>query len=471
MKKNGILKALGIVFLIYVILSWIIPTGYYNNSVFTTSTIDPVGLVDIIKYPIVALTSSVFVLTAICFITIGGLYGVMKKTGLYSKLVDSVCTKFKGNEEMFVILSTFVLALLSSLTALTLPIFVFVPFIVGVLLLMGYDKITALLSTVGAILVGNMATTYGFNIAGYICYFYNTKINDGILFKIILFALLVGGLILFILMLNKNNKLTKPTKEELKDIPYYEEKKKNNCKTIASIIVILIAFVLVMVGMYNWYYGLGIEVFNKFDTAISEVKYNNLPILSYIIGDIGAIGYWNNYEFCFILIVVAFIIGKIGKLNCSEIVESFLDGAKKMLPVAIFAILANIIFLFMNSSNTGYVFYSTICNFFFSLSDKLGALSVGITSAIGGILYNDFPYMISMTNAQITAVYDNLTLVTFIQYAIHGLVQLVAPTSVLLVAGLTYLDIPYKEYLKNIWKYIVGALIIIVALSIIISFI
>ena len=177
MKKNGILKALGIVFLIYVILSWIIPTGYYNNSVFTTSTIDPVGLVDIIKYPIVALTSSVFVLTAICFITIGGLYGVMKKTGLYSNLVDSVCAKFKGNEEIFVILSTFVLALLSSLTALTLPIFVFVPFIVGVLLLMGYDKITALLSTVGAILVGNMATTYGFNIAGYICYFYNIKIT------------------------------------------------------------------------------------------------------------------------------------------------------------------------------------------------------------------------------------------------------------------------------------------------------
>ena len=193
--------------------------------------------------------------------------------------------------------------------------------------------------------------------------------------------------------------------------------------------------------------------------------------MSYLIGDISAIGYWSNYEFAFILVIVTFIIGKIGKLKYSDIVESFLDGAKKMLPVAVFAIAANIIFLFMNSSSTGYVFYSTICNFFFNLSDKLGVLSVGITSAIGGILYNDFPYMLNTISTQVAAVYDNLTLVTFIQYSIHGLVQLVAPTSVLLVAGLTYLDIPYKEYLKNIWKYILGALMIIIVLSIIISFI
>lgn len=471
MKKNGILKALGILLLIYVILSWIIPTGYYSNSTFTTSTIDPVGLVDIIEYPIIALTSSVFVLTAICFIVIGGLYGVMKKTGLYSKLVDSVCSKFKNNEEMFLILSIAVLSLLSSLTALTLPLFVLVPFVVGVLLVMGYNKITALLSSVGAILVGNMATTYGFNVAGYINYFYNTGINYGILFKIILFVLLTGGLILFVLMLNKNNKLKKPTKDELKEIPYYEEIKKNNTKVLVPIIIITIAFVLILVGMYNWYYGLGIEFFNNLYTNISEIKYNNISIITSIIGDIGAIGYWNNYEFSFILIILTFIIGKIGKLTLEEIALSFLDGAKKMLPVAIYTILASTIFLFMNSSSTGYVFYSTICNFFFNLADKLSIISVGITSAIGGILYNDFPYMISTISTQIVATYDNLTLVTFIQYAIHGLVQLVAPTSVLLVAGLTYLNISYKEYLKNVWKYLVGALAIIIALALIISII
>ena len=469
MKKNGILKSLGILLLIYVILSWIIPTGYYNNSTFTTNTILPVGLVNIIKYPIMLFTSELFSLITVCFIIIGGFYGVMKKTGLYSKLVDSVCYKFKNNEEIFLILAITVLALLSSLTSLTLPLFVFVPFVIGVILVMGYNKITALLSSVGAILVGNMASTYGFNVAGYVNFFYNTELNNGILLKIILFVLLTGGLILFVLMLNKNNKLKKPVKEEIKEIPYYEEKKKNNSKLLIPVIIMIITFILIMVGMYNWELGLDIKFFNELYKSISEIEYNNIPIVTYLIGNIGAIGYWRNYELAFILVILSFIIGKIGKLTLEEIIESFLDGAKKMLPVAIYAIFTNIIFLFMAS--TEYTFYATICNFFFNLSDKLGALSVGIVSAIGGVLYNDFPYMLNIISTQTIVTYDNLALVTFIQYAVHGLVQLIAPTSVLLVAGLTYLDISYKEYLKNVWKYLVGALVIIMALAVIISFI
>lgn len=469
MKKNGILKALGILFLIYVVISWLIPTGYYNNGEFTTGTIEPLGLFDIIKYPIINLTSSVFILYAICFLFIGGLYGVMKKTGLYSKLVDNVCSKMKGNEELFLIIITFVLALLSSLTALTLPLFVLVPLISGILLVMGYNKLTALLATVGAILTGNMASTYGFNVSGYIHYFYGTEMNNGILFKIILFALLVGGLILFILILNKNTKLKKPTKEELKEILFYEEIKNNKTKTIGSIIVLVISFILVIIGMYNWFYSFEIDVFNNFHTAIGEVKYNNLSILTYIIGGLGNIGYWNNYEFTAILLIVTFIIGKLGKLKVSEIVDSFIDGMKTMLPVAVFAMFANIIFLCVNSSSTGTIFYSTICNFFFNLSDKLQVLSAFVTSLIGGLLYNDFPYMINIVSTQIMDTYSNLTLVSFIQYSIHGLVQLVAPTSILLVAGLTYFDIPYKDYLKSVWKFILVSFALIVALAIIIS--
>lgn len=469
MKKNGVLKALGITFVIYVILSWIIPVGYYSNGSFTTNTIEPIGIFDIVKYPIVTLTSSVFVLTSVCLLLIGGFYGVLKATGIYSKLVDSICKKMKGNEEKFLILSTFILALLASLTALTIPLFLMVPLVIGVVLAMGYNKLTALLSSVGAILVGNMATTYGFNIAGYIHHFYNTDMNSGILFKIILFVLLTGGLILFILMLNKNTKLTKLTKEELKEIPYYEEKKNNKTKILVPIIVIVITFILILVGMYNWYYGLGVELFNNFHTAITKVEYNNLPILSYLLGNVNAIGYWNNYEFAVILIILTFVIGKIGKLSGKEMVDSFIDGAKKMLPVAFFAMIANLMFLLMNSNSSGYTYYATICNYFFGLSDKLGAVSVGITSFLGGILYNDFPYMINVVSTQVGSIYNNLTLVTFIQYAIHGLVQLVAPTSVLLVAGLTYLEIPYKEYLKSVWKFVLGALLVIIALSIMIS--
>lgn len=472
MKNKGILKLLGILLAIYVLLSWIIPVGYYDGTSFITDKINPIGIISIIKYPIIAFTSSVFTLIAICIMFIGGLYGVMKKTGMFSKIVDKTSSAFKNKEEIFLILTTFLLALLSSLTALTIPLFIFVPFVVGVLLKMGYNKITAMLSSVGAILVGNMATIYGFNVAGYIHFFYTTDINNGIIFRIILFTLLVGLLILFILLTSKNKKVST---EELKEIPYYEVIKNNKAKSLASIIVILVAIILVMIGMYNWFYGLNINVFNDFHNAISKIEYNKLPILSYIIGDINSIGYWTNYEFALIILITSFIVGKIGKLKFDEICVSFIDGIKKMLPVAVMTIMANIIFLFINSSSNDYTYYATICDRIFNTFKDLhiyglnDILPAGITSAIGGLLYNDFPYMLNIVSAQVKDIYTNLTLITFVQYSVHGLVQLISPTSVLLVAGLSYLNISYKEYLKNIWKYFLCALGVIILLSLILG--
>ena len=114
MKKNNILKALGILFLLFVIISWIIPAGYFNNGEYTGTTIMPIGLFDVIIYPFMALTSSVFVLYAIDVLLIGALYGVMNKTGFYSNLIDKIVKKIKGHERIFLVVTTILFTLLST---------------------------------------------------------------------------------------------------------------------------------------------------------------------------------------------------------------------------------------------------------------------------------------------------------------------------------------------------------------------
>ena len=42
--------------------------------------------------------------------------------------------------------------------------------------------------------------------------------------------------------------------------------------------------------------------------------------------------------------------------------------------------------------------------------------------------------------------------------------MMILPTSMVLVAGLSYLDIDYKEWIKYIWKYILEIFIIIMIL-------
>lgn len=470
MKKDGILKAIGILFLIYVVASWIIPVGYYYSGSFTEVGTIPVGLIDLIKYPIINLTSSVFVLMAICILFIGGLYSVLNKTGVYSKFVEGIAKKIKKNGNTFLIISILVFSILSSLTALTLPLFAMVPLFITVILLLGYNKIVALLSTVGAMLVGNIASTYGFNISGYIHYFYETDISANIMFKIILFVLLVGVLIMFVLKLAE--KKVKITKEETIEIPFYEKStSKAKTKTPIAMILLLVALmILTLIGMYNWYYSFGIETFDNIHSAVVDFEIKGYPIFGNLIGSIEAIGYWSNYEFALILLVASLIIGLVYKLKLNDIIDAFVEGCKKMFPVALYVMFANIIFLLMNGSNDGTMF-GTIANFLFTKLESFGSLSIGLVSIIGSLFFNDFPYMINMIYTQATELFENLGLVTLIQQSIHGLLMLVLPTSTILVAGLKYLNVSYKEWLKNVWKYLVIASIIILVIIVLISII
>ena len=53
--------------------------------------------------------------------------------------------------------------------------------------------------------------------------------------------------------------------------------------------------------------------------------------------------------------------------------------------------------------------------------------------------------------------------------SLYGLVQLVGPTSILLLIGLSYLEVPYKSWLKYIWRFIVALLIVILLTLIIVN--
>ena len=163
MKKNSVIKTILFVFLTYVVLSWIIPGGSYSAGEFVKGEPLPTGLSFIFFFPILTLCDGNFAIIGIVLLLIGALYGVMNKTGVYQKLVEGTVKKFNGKEKAFLIISILSFAILASLTNLTLPLIIMVPFFVAVILLLGFNRMTALLSTIGAILVGNMGTIFGYN--------------------------------------------------------------------------------------------------------------------------------------------------------------------------------------------------------------------------------------------------------------------------------------------------------------------
>lgn len=465
MKKNSLLKAIGIAFLVYVLLSWIIPTGYFTSGKFTQSVIAPVGLLDMIRYPLITATSSVFVLTGLVILVIGGLYGVLNKTVAYQTMINNIAKKFKDKETKFLVITVLLFAIISSLTGLSLPLFVMVPMFAAIIITLGYSKSTAMLSTVGAILVGNIGSTYGFNIAGYITYLTN-DINKLIVFRIVLFVLATALLLFTVIKSSKKEK----TKEEI--ILFEKTKEKSKKSSTPLIITLSIMMLLIVVGMMNWSGVFKISLFSDIYKSVSGFSIAGYPVAKNIIGAAYGMGSWTNYELCLVLIISSIIIGLIYKLKFSEIAESFIEGAKKMVPVAIYTMLASIIFLLMNSSSTGYTLFATITNTLIDLTKGFNVITFSIVSFIGSFLYNDFPYMLSSIYDPITNLYqDKLPIIGIITQSIHGLVQFIAPTSIILVAGLKYFDISYTEWFKKVIKFLLAVLLVVVIIIIIIALI
>ena len=98
--------------------------------------------------------------TVVYLLVLGAFYGVLNKVPAYKKLVDNIAQKVKANSKLFVFITTGLFAVLTSLTGLTNVLLIFVPFVIAIILLLGYDKLVAISSTIVSMLVGFMGGLY-----------------------------------------------------------------------------------------------------------------------------------------------------------------------------------------------------------------------------------------------------------------------------------------------------------------------
>ena len=75
MKKHNLFKVVGITILVTVLLTWILPTTYYQYSLVSDGTRSQVGLFDLFNYPVTAL--SYFGYIAFFVLAIGAFYGIL----------------------------------------------------------------------------------------------------------------------------------------------------------------------------------------------------------------------------------------------------------------------------------------------------------------------------------------------------------------------------------------------------------
>ena len=458
MKKNGLLKIIGILALIIMVLSWIIPASYYSGSTVIDLGTMPVGIFDILSYPF--LSFQYFIQTVVFILTVGALYGILENTGKYRNILEKLVKRLKGKEQLFIIVITLILTALSSILGLNLMMFIFIPALVSTILLMGYDKITAFLITIIPMFIGMIGSTYSIYINGYINQVTGiTGFSNDLLTKV---ALLVIGYVIYIMFtLNYAKKIKKSKIEAEEEIPFIGEKKQVKKSSWPISVIFAIIFVLVILAPTPWVDVFGVEFFTNLHEAISNWTIGEYTIGANLLGYIEGFGSWTYLEISMIVFAAAIIIGFVYKQKLSEIIENMLNGLKKMLKPALLVSFSMMIIIM-----TAYhPFYITVTDYIINLSENFNIFLTSFITIIGSVLNVDMIYLAQSSIPLIAGTFpatEAINSLAIITQSFYGLTMLIAPTSTLLILGLTYLDIPYIEWLKKSWKLLLELFVVIV---------
>lgn len=443
MKNKNLLKVFGIALLTVFLLTWIIPTSTTGTSGIELGAITPTGYADIFTSFEVILTY--FARPSIFILMVGMFYGVINKTGSYKAVVDKIVSVFKKKRILFAALTVLIFGTTTVATGIYLPLFMFIPLFIAILLELKYNKLQALLATAGSVILGLISqissNTY-ITVTG-------VKDNTFIWIKLGLAVVLLVLNILYIIKINvKKNK----KEEEISESMFVPEKrdtvKGKNPKGIALSLVLVLTFAVFVLGLT---YLKDATMFSTLYTNIQNVKIGSFAIFDAILGSFEVFGSWTWVSLYATIGLAIIVIAISNSLTFKETIESSMEGAKKVFGLAVLAALICLIAIF--TLNSG--FLMTVVNF---ISKGGNIALVTLSSFIGS------PFMVEEIYAaqyiiqliySVTANDAMLELYGLIVQVTYGFTMLIAPSSVLLMISLYYLGEGYTKWFKYIWKLLI----------------
>ncbi len=472
-KKHGLLKILCIIMLLIMLASNLLPGRQ--------ETIERIGAADLlINYFSIVLQNFSYIVLFV--LAVGGFYGVLNKTPSYKKLLDNIVTKVKPMGKKFIFVLIILFAFVASLTGMTIPLFMFIPFVVSIILLLGYDKLVAYTSTFASIIVGYIGGVFvnfiNPNTYGVTTYeeFVGVESKFANVFPKLL--LLFAGIALLVYFVDKHikNVEAKKVKYELSDnqeLLIAEVKGDyKNIKTWPLIVILSLMFIILVIGIIPWNALFGISVFTDFHTWLVGLKIKDFAIIPNIISNnLPALGDWvasGNFMAVYVytsmlLVFATLIIALVNKIKANDVIDNFAEGAKRLLPAA--ALITVAYTILVCAYNNG---------FFEGIIASYGKFNYGVSSLlaiVGCVLNVDTTWIVAGIFSPIINLITDESIyssVAVLLQGIYGVFSLVGPTSLILILGLSYLDIPYTTWLKYIWRFALALLILIAAVTLLV---
>ena len=231
----------------------------------------------------------------------------------------------------------------------------------------------------------------------------------------------------------------------------------------------LLMFILLVLAFITWgEYGFKINLWDDVTKAVMEFKIFKFPIFSKIYGTMNAFGDWTLVDLFLPIALLTLILAIIYKVRLDDIFDGFVNGVKKALAPAFIVILVYTCLVLV----TYHPFQLTIYKALLGMSKGYNIIATTLSFTLASIFNSDISYVAQSVVPYYTSIVtntDKYPLVGVIFQSMYGLTSLFAPTSLILMGTLAFLNVSYKEWLKNIWKLLLELFVVLLIVFIILA--
>lgn len=460
MKRHSTVKVVLLTLVVFLLLSWILPAAYFQSSYVSQGRVQ-MGLFDIANYPITAI--QYFGYIAIYVLVVGAFYGVLNQISAYRVLLDKIANKFKNHSMVAISIIMVLFAVLTSVCGLNYALLLFFPFVISLIILMGYDKIVAILATVGSVCVGLMGTTLAFNNTSILSNFLGVDVYSQIIAKIVILILGLAVLIFNIsLYVKKSHKKNKNNEALIEQYVPSEVKAKDskNVKIWPLVLILDLVLLLMILSFISWSSLFDIDIFDNATTAVTGFKVGGFAIFGKLLGTVNAFGNWTLTDLSLCILLASVILALIYKVKFDKLIQGLIDGGKEALQPAVIIILIYTGLVLVTYHPFQLVIYKAILD----LTKGFNVFTASLVALLSSIFNGDPMYTFNSVIPYLTSIITDkkvYSIIWVVFQGIYGFAMMIAPTSLILMGTLSYLNVSFKDYLKSIWKIALEILVLL----------
>ncbi len=445
------------IILLMILLTWFVPSGQYEYNAVGEPIAGSYHRVEDSAQPLTALVTAPVegfyqgIDIAAFILMVGGFLGVIAKTGAIDAGISHIIRKLKGRESLLIPILMCAFALGGTTFGMSEETIAFYPLVLPIMIAAGYDNITAVATILLGAGVGTLGSTVNPFATGIAAGFAGVSLGSGILLRLIILVVLLALTIWYVMSYaarvkaDHSKSLMADRRSEY--LTHFSSLGGEESKPLTGIQKLaLILFALTFLVM-----------------IYSVIPFDEMGL------PIPTLGWWFP-ELSALFLAASILLGILCRLSEMDIVTSFVSGAAELLGVAFIIGISRGITVVMNNGkitdtilNLGEGLLTGIGSLIFVLLTYLIYLPLSfLIPSSSGLATLSMPIMAPL--ADFSGVGRELVITAF--QSASGLINLITPTSAVVMGALAIGRVPYDRWFRFAWKLlllILGLTIILLA--------